>query len=137
MKISLFLVIGTIVFWGLWGFFSKLAVQRIGLQMALFSYLMSLLVMLPYLIFTNQLLPLKTDTGGIIYGILAGLFVGLASVLFYTMLGKHPAGLVVAVTALYPMVTLFLSMIFLKETLTLTQGVGLLLAFAALILLNL
>ncbi len=137
MKIPTLLVLGTIIFWGLWGFFSKLAVQRIGLQMALFSYIMSLLVMIPYLFFANQLTPLRTDLGGIIYGVLAGASVGVASIFIYTLLGTKPAGITIALTSIYPIVTLILSMIFLKETLSLTQGLGFVLALIALVLLSL
>jgi len=137
MNLSFFLALGVIVFWGLWGFFSKLAVQKIGLQMAIFSYIMSLVIMIPYLLLTNQLLPFKTDTGGIIYAVLAGTSVGIASVFIYTLLGIRPVGITIAITALYPIVTIILSMIFLKETLTLQQTAGLILAMAALVLLNL
>lgn len=137
MKLSLLLVIGVIVFWGLWGFFSKLAVEKIGLQMAIFSYVMSLVILIPYLLLTNHLLPLKTDPMGITYAILAGASVGIASIFIYTLLGMRPAGITVAMTALYPIVTILLSMIFLRETLTATQGFGLILGIIALVLLNL
>ncbi len=137
MNLSFFLALGVIVFWGLWGFFSKLAVEKIGLQMAIYSYVVSLVILIPYLLLTNHLLPFKTDGSGIMYAVIAGASVGIASVFIYTLLGIRPAGITVAVTALYPIVTIILSMIFLKETLTATQGLGLVLALAALVLLNL
>lgn len=137
MNLSAILALGVIVFWGLWGFFSKLAVGKIGLQMAIYSYIVSLIILIPYLLLTNHLLPFKTDLGGITYAVLAGASVGIASIFIYTLLGVKPAGITVAITALYPIVTIILSMIFLKETFTLTQGLGLVLALAALVLLNL
>lgn len=136
MKIPTFLVVGTIIFWGLWGFFSKLAVQKIGLQVAIFSYSISLVIMVAYLLFTSQLFPLKNDSLGILYAVLAGASVGIASVFIYTLLGMKPAGIAIAITAIYPVVTLILSMFFLKETLTATQTLGFILALAALVLLN-
>lgn len=137
MKLPILLVLATIIFWGLWGFFSKLAVQKIGLQVAIFSYAISLVIMIGYLLLTNQLLPLKNDSMGILYAVLAGASVGVASIFIYTLLGLRPAGIAIAVTAIYPVITLFLSMIFLKETLTQTQTLGIILALVALVLLNL
>lgn len=136
MKLPTLLVLGTIIFWGLWGFFSKLAVQKIGLQVAIFSYSISLVIMIAYLLFTSQLFPLKSDSMGILYAVLAGASVGIASVFIYTLLGIRPAGITIAITAIYPMVTLLLSMLFLKETLNLTQTLGIILALVALVLLN-
>lgn len=137
MKLPLLLVLGNIVFWGLWGFFSKLAVEKIGFQAGIFYSVTLFSFIAGYLLVTHQLLPLKFDSNGILFAILAGVAGGTASILLYMLLGKNPAGLVIAITALYPIVTLILSMVFLKETLTLPQTVGFALALVALILMNL
>lgn len=137
MKLPLLLVLGNIVFWGLWGFFSKLAVSKIGFHAGLYYAITLFAFITTYLIFTKQLLPLNLNSQGILFALLAGISGGTATIFLYLLLGKNPAGLVVAVTALYPIVTLILSMIFLKESLTLPQTVGFILAMAALILMNL
>lgn len=137
MKLPLLLVLGNIFFWGLWGFFNKIAVERIGFQTGLISSLTIFVTLFIYLFFTKQLVPLKYDVNGIIFAIFVGLCAAGASILLYILLGKHPAGLVIAITGIYPVVTLILSMIFLKETLTFIQSLGFILALAALVLLNL
>lgn len=137
MKISFLIVLSIISLWGLWGFFSKLAIQKINLQAAFWTSLSLTLVITAFLFFTNQLTPIKKDFQGILIALLAGLFTGLGTILFYIMLGKKPVGLLIAATALYPLVTIILASIFLKESLTLTKIVGLILAIVALFILNL
>lgn len=137
MKLSIFFVFGIILFWGLWGFFSKLAVQRIALQASFWNTIALSLIITIFLILTNQLTPLKINGSGIFFAVLAGICSGLASILFYTLLKGRPVGLLVAITALYPLVTIVLSLIFLKEPLTFLRLIGLVLALIALVFLNL
>lgn len=138
MKLSILYLPFLIIFlWGSWGFLSKIAVEKIHLQVALWSSISVMLIISIYLFFTRQLFPLKWDTPGISFAILGGVCAGLASILFYILLGKKPVGLVIAITALYPLVTLLLSIVFLKEPLSQTKIIGFFLAIAALIFLNL
>lgn len=137
MKLPFILVLGNIIFWGLWGFFSKLAVSKIGFQAGLYYSITLFAFIATYLFITSQLLPLKTDSNGIFFALFAGISGGIASILLYFLLKENPAGLVIAITALYPVVTLILSMFFLKETLTVQQTVGFILALVALVLMNL
>ena len=137
MKLPLLLVLGNILFWGLWGFFSKLAVSKIGFHAGLYYAVTLFTFIATYLFFTKQLFPLNFGSQGIFFALLAGISGGTATIFLYALLAKNPAGLVVAITALYPIITLILSMIFLKETLTLPQTVGFFLALVALVLMNL
>lgn len=138
MKLSiLYLPFLIILFWGLWGFLSKIAVEKIHLQVAFWSSISVMLIISIYLFFTRQLFPLKWDTFGVSLAILGGVCAGLASILFYILLGKKPVGLIIIITALYPLVTLLLAIVFLKEPLSQTKIIGFLLALAALIFLNL
>lgn len=134
---TLTLILSTILFWGLWGFFGKLAVQKIGIQSSFWNALSFVLIILSFLLVSGQLLPLKNNPSGIFLALLAGVCSGLASVLFYILLGKNPVGFLVTITALYPLVTIILSAIFLKEPLTLTKSLGFFFALVALIFLNL
>lgn len=134
---SFLLILFIIIFWGLWGFFSKISVQKIGLQTSFWSALSVFLVITIFLIINNYLLPIKSGHSGILLAIFAGIFSGIASILFYMLLGKKPVGALVAATALYPLITLILSMLFLKEPLAFSKAIGFVLAIGALILLNL
>jgi transporter family protein len=137
MREQILLVLTAIIFWGLWGFFSKLASTRIGVQTAFFSSLSIFILIIGYLFFVNQLLPFKPNSSGILFALLAGICSAVASIVFYIILGKNPAGITVATTALYPIITLALSMVFLREGITPIKATGFILAIIALFLLNL
>lgn len=134
---NILLVLGSIILWGLWGFFAKISESKIGIQVSFWSGLGTFLTVFIYLIFSNQISPLKIDNQGVMLGIFAGVSSGMGAVLFYTLLSKHPAGILTTVTALYPIVTIVLSVLFLKEVISFEKALGLLLALAALFLLNL
>lgn len=82
------------------------------------------------------LLDFKPDfcAKGSTYGLLNGLASGIACIFFILALRNGPAMPVVLMTSMYPMITLLLSIIFLKQGLTLKQGLGMVFAITALIL---
>lgn len=131
------LVLGAISLWGLWGFFGKISENRIGLQIGFWSGLTFFLTIFFYLLFTHQLFPIKTDFHGIGFAIATGFCSGFAAILFYILLAKHPAGYLTASTALYPLVTIILSVLFLQEGLNFTKVLGFVFALLALVLLHL
>jgi transporter family protein len=55
---------------------------------------------------------------------------------FYLALGTGKAAIIVPLTALYPVVTLMLSLLILQEKVTLLQAVGIILALVAIILMS-
>jgi len=82
------------------------------------------------------LLDFKPDLSakGSAYGLLNGLASGIACIFFILALRKGPTMPVVLVTSMYPLITLMLCMIFLKQGLTFKQGLGMIFALVALIL---
>jgi len=72
---------------------------------------------------------------GSMYGLLNGFANGIACIFFIMALRKGPAMPVILVTSMYPFITLVLCMVFLKQGLTLKQGIGMVFALIALILL--
>lgn len=137
MKSSVIFIILAIISWGLWGFFAKLSAVRIGPQGSFWNALSLITINIVFLLVTGKLTHVTVDAKGISMGILAGLFSGLASVLFYILSVKKPAGILSATIALYPAVTLILAFIFLQERLNLQQVIGIVLALMALIFLSL
>ena len=74
---------------------------------------------------------------GLFWAFLTGILGGLGNLAFFQALVKGGKASVVApVTALFPMVTVLLALIFLKERLGRVQWVGLALAFVAIYLLS-
>lgn len=136
MKYSFLLILAIIFFWGLWGFFSKIAAQKIGTQVGLWNGLAFVTVILGYLFITKQLPP-KSDPMGIFFALLSGIAISIGSIIFYILLKEKPAGFLVAATALYPLVIILLSILFLKESITFIRIVGFVFALIALFLFSL
>ena len=107
------LVMIVLLGWGFWGFFGKLASEKIGHQVLLWSGISSFVVLLIYLWWTNQLSPIKSDMNAISLAILSGITIMIGSFSYYTLLKQDDAGKIVTLAALYPVVTLILSVIFL------------------------
>lgn len=73
---------------------------------------------------------------GIIYAFLAGLVGSIGGLLFVHSVSKGKASIVITLTALYPVVTILLSFIILKEQLTMKQAIGIILALISMVLLS-
>ena len=119
---------------GAWGFFPKLAVSYIKPQSALiYQVLGGLLVGIVGL----ALLRFKPETNamGVLYAFLTGVTGVLGTLFYYAAAQRGQISIVVSLTALYPLITILLAVIFLHEPLVLRQIVGLCFAVAAIILL--
>jgi transporter family protein len=125
----------SLVLFGLWGFFPKLAVAHLDSRSALvYSAIGSLLVALAVL-FSLKMQPAFHPRGAF-FAVLTGM-AGLAGTLcFYAAASRGRISLVVSITALYPLITIVLAAIFLKEPLTLKQLAGMVCALMAILLMS-
>jgi bacterial/archaeal transporter family protein len=133
--------LATIVLWGTWGLVSKIA--SAGLD-AYVNQLLYTVGLAPLMIFVAWAVH-KRSAGevrdgrnrGIFWAFLTGILGGVGNIAFFQALVKGgKASVVSPVTALFPMVTVLLALIFLKEKLGRVQWVGLALAFVAIYLLS-
>ena len=121
--------------WGIWGVFSKVATQQLGPQV---TYLLGIFGYLPVFAI------LLYETGGKIpwhpwgwaAALAAGMSTGFGLFFFFRALHHGAASVVVPLTSLYPVVTVFLSWLFLRESLSPRQLLGLILAMTAVWLLS-
>lgn len=124
----------TLILWGFWGFFVKLATQYIDrYNVLVFSFIGSLLSIV-IVLFLPGFKP-QVNFKGITFATITGLSGGLGLLSFYFALSKGKTSVVVTMTALYPLLTILLCSLILKESLTLRQGIGIILALCAMILL--
>lgn len=120
----------TILMWGLWGFFGKLAIDRnmppvsIFLAEVLICLLCAAFVFL-FFFRTKNFLPWHMPWN--IFGFLSGTGLALGLVFYYFALQRGHASLVVPLTSLYPAVTVALSYAILAERPSLAQWIGLIL----------
>lgn len=119
-------------FWGYWGARATDIIQP--LSITVYSSLGVLAAGVLALILLN-FRPEISMKGGM-YGVLNGLASGIGFIFFILALRKGPSIPVILITSMYPFVTLLLCMIFLKQSLSLKQSIGMLFAFFAIILLS-
>jgi transporter family protein len=80
--------------------------------------------------------PLQINFEGTFFAILAGVCSSLGGLLFLQAMSRGEAAVIITFTALYPVVTVILSFILLHETITLKQGIGIVLALFSMVLLT-
>ncbi|KTD13028.1 EamA family transporter [Legionella jamestowniensis] len=116
--------------WGYWGTRASTFINPLSITFySSLGVLISGIVALFLLDFKLEL-SIKGST----YGFLNGLANGIACIFFIMALRKGPVMPVVLMTSMYPMITLMLCMLFLKQGLTLKQVAGMIFAVIALIL---
>jgi len=130
----------TIVLWGTWGLVSKIAstgVDAYTNQLLYTAGLAPLMVFVAITVHREQEKLSANRKSGIFWAFLTGILGGVGNIAFFQALVKGGKASVVApVTALFPMVTVLLALVFLKEELGRTQWLGLALAFAAIYMLS-
>ena len=124
-----------IFWWGLWGFLSKIGSARATpMQMqTLFT-----LGMLPVAI--GMLLHMRgkvdRDAVGISYGLLSGIATGLGTLGYFAALRTQDASVVTPLTGVFPVLTVALAFVVLRERLNKVQIGGMVLALAAIVVLS-
>ncbi len=124
-----------LVSWGVWGVISKLASDYSWHQIMGLSALVTLVSALIFQFYSRS--SFKLDSPGLWAALATGIFGSLALIGFFSALQTGKASLVVPLTALYPAITVILSVIFLNEEFTFLKGAGITLAIAAVVLLSL
>jgi len=134
MDSSFFWTLLAMLTFGAWGFFPKLAVNYINPQSALiYQVIGGLLVGIVGLAMLN--FKPETHPMGIVYALLTGITGVLGTFFYYAAASRGQISVVVSLTALYPLITILLAVIFLHETLVLKQVIGLCFAVAAIVML--
>lgn len=112
--------------YGLWGFVAKIA-QNKGASSPMLSTLTTTgMVIVTLLIFVPQLdvAQLSLDKSYLIPGIAAGIFVGLGNLFLYKSLETLPFSIAYPTSGLYILLAVVLSILFLKEQITLSRCIG-------------
>lgn len=126
----------TIVMWGLWGFFGKLALERKMAPTAVFlaETLVSVALAVPIfllLVYRQGAPPSSVN----LFGILSGAALALGLLFYYLALESGRISVVVPLTASYPVVAALLGVVVLGERPSLTQWLGVALVVAGVVLL--
>lgn len=138
--------LATIALWGVWGLVSKVASSGVDpwANQVLFAGGVLPLLVLFFFRTRAECAAAAADPAvaqrrraGAGWALLTGILGGVGNIAFFQALGAGGnASVVTPVTALFPMVTVLLALVVLKERLRLVQWAGLALAFAAIYLLS-
>lgn len=128
---SLYLIIFTIVGWGIGSIFYKLANNSLH-PIMMSTIVTGVYVILTPLAFTFLKFNQSVNSAGVLYSVLGALCMCVGSIAYcYALAGGGAAGQITTMTALYPALTLLLSCLFLGEQLSVKKVVGILLAFVS------
>ena len=127
--------IGALLVWGVWGALPKLASRHLDPKSILvYESLGALLVGLAVL--ARMDFKPQVHSAGIALSVATGAAGFIGTLLFLHAISKGKASVVVTITALYPLVVIAISHVFLGEYITLKQGIGMAFALVALVLLS-
>lgn len=124
-----------LLLWGWWGFFPKLATNYINPKSVLIYQAIGMVIIAILVLFLVRFKP-EIHTKGITFAILSGIAGALGGLFFLFAISRGKASVIVPATALYPLVTIILAFLILKEPITLKQGIGIILALTAMVLLS-
>ncbi len=127
-----------VVFWGLWGFFGKIATRHhhpLALMMWVNLINVATVPLLLWIL-KSKGVALQHEARGLLVVGATAVVASLGGVMFYFALDKAPASVVVSLTAAYPALTVLLAVIFLGEKFTAMQGLGLLAILAGVMLVS-
>ena len=132
----LFFALTTTIFWGIWGAFIEIP-EKAGFPATL-GYSVWALTMIPCALAALAIIKWKpeTDRKSIFLGSVIGLLGAGGQLILFEALRSGPAYIVFPFISLFPVVTIFLSILFLKERAGMRQWAGIILALVAIFFLS-
>lgn len=126
----------TTVFWGIWGAFIEIP-EKSGFPATL-GYVVWAITMIPCAVVALYIIKwrLEYDKRSAFYGMLIGLTGAGGQLILFQAMREGPAYIVFPVISLFPVVTIFLSSVVLKETTSRKSWIGIVLALVAILLLS-
>lgn len=135
-KLWLIFALITTISWGIWGAFIEIP-EKAGFPATL-GYIVWALTMIPCAIVALIIIKwkLESDLRSILLGSVVGLFGAGGQLLLFQALRDGPAYIVFPFIGLYPVLTIILSVIFLKERTGKKQWIGIIIALLAAVVLS-
>ena len=121
--------------WGLWGFLSKIGSDNASpMQMQILFTLGMLPVALGMLVQMRG--KLDRDRVGITFGLLSGVATGVGTLGYFAALRDQNASVVAPLTGVFPVLTVILAFVVLRERLNKVQMGGMILALVSIVILS-
>jgi len=126
-----------LVSWGVWAILFRVIGKALSPTQSQALSTLGMLPIIAVVLFLGRKEPGCNPRKGIVVAFTAGLLSGLGNVTYYDALNRgEKAATVVSLTAMYPLVTILLAVLLLRERLNRVQVGGILLSLAAIYLLN-
>ena len=124
----------TLVQWGLWGLCSKLAANYSRPRQALIFQSVGVIAF-AIIVLLMEKFSIEWSLPGFSWAAAGGFFAFVGFLTFFAALEHGKASTVIALSALYPLITILLSLAFLHEKLSSRQAIGIVFALVASVLL--
>ncbi|MBW1766347.1 MAG: EamA family transporter [Deltaproteobacteria bacterium] len=134
MKEWLLPTFGAFVLWGLWSFIPKITTKYISPKSAILFEVLGGIIFAIIVLISLKFKP-DIHPKGVLLAISTGILGFAGALCFLYAASKGPISLVALLSALYPVIAIILAFCFLNETITIKQGLGMVLGVVAMILL--
>lgn len=124
---------GAFIFWGLWAFIPKMTTRYLEPRSAIVYEVMGG-ILLAIVVFFSLNFQLDFHPKGVVLALTTGMLGFLGAFCFLNAVSRGPVVLVATLSALYPIVSVVLAVFALQEAVTLKQGLGIILALLAMML---
>ena len=133
------LIVLCILCWSVWPLMMKFALSSISPIMiqVVIAYVYSMFAPAMFLYMKATGIAVEWSTKGIIYATIACTLSAAASLSFSTVIQRVPVNIVGSFTAIYPVITFLLSVIFLGESVTIMKFMGIMTIAVGIVLLSL
>lgn len=135
MQIWILYTFLALITWGLWGFFPKLANMYLTSKDILVWEVIGA-ILIGFLVLYNLEFKPSFNIKGFIFSVLTGICGTLGMLFFLMAIKDGKISIVVTMTALYPIITIILSYLILKEPVSIKQCIGIVLAILSMVLMT-
>ncbi|RLB07322.1 MAG: hypothetical protein DRG27_06580 [Deltaproteobacteria bacterium] len=125
--------LGALFLWGLWSFIPKISIRYIDPKTAFIFEILGAFFVAFYVLVSIDF-NLSFSLLGIALSIITGIVGSIGVIFFLNAISKGPVSLVTVISSLYPAITLVLAFVFLNESVSLKQLVGIALGVFAIAL---
>ena len=137
MSAGFLTALATLFFWGFGNFIAKIASNIGGGKVVFWDRLGSLIIVIILVSFVGKgAWKYSFSWQQAVLGMLVGITTGIGTYLFYQLLSKNSASWTVAITSVYPIVTIIFALIFLHEKLRIREAVGIFFGLVSVYLLS-
>ena len=127
--------IAAALFWGVWGVVAKFISEDVTPYANHFLFTVGMLFTVPLIL--KRIRTEKPNRKGIIWGLISGILAVTGNIaVFQAFSSGGLAAIVIPLTNLYPLVTIVIALLIFKEKLNWVNGIGILLAIPAVVMLS-